>query len=223
VLAEVQRRRADLEPVARGAHASLVWTGAPAGAAGQAGVPLTGVLGQETARRALEVVRDSLTYLEPRAAQMRDAAFRAADDLIRSGRVESANKVLVEERLKGVGMHGERAHMNPMVALRTVADGDRWVEAWPQITTQQREQARAVSAERRAARAREAQAPAQAPAPAQAQAQAQAERPEVSTMQAGHPAAPARRASPPTRGHRPHKPAANHPWRGGSVGRPRCA
>jgi len=125
--------------------------------------------------------------------------------------VERANKLLVEERLKGAGMHGERAHVNPMVALRTVAYGDRWAEAWPQITTQQREQARAVSAERRAARAREAQA------------QAQAERPEASTMQADHPTAPARRASTPTQGHQPHKPAANHPWRGGSIGRPRCA
>ncbi len=61
-------------------------------------------------------------------------------------------------------MHWERAHVNPMVALRTVAYGDRWAEAWPQITTQQREQARAVSAERRTARAREAQAQAQAQA-----------------------------------------------------------
>jgi len=217
VRAEVRRLRADLEPVARGDQAALVWTVAPAGVTGQAGAPLTGVRGQETARRALEVVRDSLTYLEPRVAQMRDAAFRAADYPLGSGSVESANKLLVEERLKGAGMHWERAHVNPMVALRTVAYGDRWAEAWPQITPQQREQARAVSAERRAARAREAQAQ------AQAQVEAQADRPEASTMQAGHPAVPAQRASPLTPGQRPHKPGVNHPWRRGSVGRPRCA
>ena len=40
---------------------------------------------------------------------------------------------VVEARLKGAGMHWDRRHVNPMLALRTVACADRWDEAWPQI------------------------------------------------------------------------------------------
>ena len=35
--------------------------------------------------------------------------------------VESANKVVVQARLKGAGMHWEPTHVNPMLALRTAA------------------------------------------------------------------------------------------------------
>ena len=55
--------------------------------------------------------------------------------------VESANKVVVESRLKGAGMHWARPHVNPLVALRTIACSDRWAEAWPQIAQQVRHQA----------------------------------------------------------------------------------
>jgi len=79
VLTELRRLRMDLEPVARGDQAQLVWTVAPDGAAGRTVAPLAGVLGREVAGRVLAVVQDSLTYLEPRAAHLRYAAFRAAD------------------------------------------------------------------------------------------------------------------------------------------------
>jgi len=154
VLAGLRRLRMERAAVVEGDGASVVWTVVPAD--GTAVVPLRGVLGREAAGRALDVVQDSLTYLEPRAAHLRYAAFRAADYPIGSGSVESANKLLVEARLKGAGMHWARGHVNPMVALRTVAYGDRWAEAWPRITAQQRHQARTASADRRTARAREA-------------------------------------------------------------------
>ncbi len=114
VLTDLRRLRTELEPVATGDQAApvatgdqaaLVWTVTPEGAAGRVTIPLTGVLGQEAAQRALDVVGDSLTYLEPRAAQLCYAAFRAAGYPIGSGSVESANKLLVEARLKGAGMH----------------------------------------------------------------------------------------------------------------------
>jgi len=35
--------------------------------------------------------------------------------------------------LKGSGMHWARAHVNPLVGLRTIACSDRWAEAWPRI------------------------------------------------------------------------------------------
>jgi len=216
VLADLRRLQTDLAAVAGGARAPLVWTVVPA--EGTAAGPLTGVLGQEAAPRALGVVQDSLTYLEPRAAQLQYAAFRAADYPIGSGSVESAHKLLVEARLKGAGMHGARPHVNPMVALRTVAYGDCWAEAWPHITTQQRHAARVASADRRAARVQVAQAQAQASQP---------EMPPVSARVTTPPAVrvPSRRASAASGGctHRPHKPAADHPWRRGSLSRPRCA
>jgi len=161
------------------------------------------------------VVQDSLTYLELRAAHLQYATFRAAGYPIGSGSVESANKLLVEARLKGAGMHWARVHVNPLVALRTVAYGDGWAEAWPRITTQQRHEARVASADRRTAHAQVAQAQAQASQP---------KTPTVSARVTTPPAVrvPSRRASAAS-GDRPHKPAADHPWRRASLSRPRCA
>ena len=58
-----------------------------------------------------------------------------------SGAVESANKLVVEARLKGSGMHWAGEHVNPMVALRTVVCSGRWGEVWPQISRRVREKA----------------------------------------------------------------------------------
>lgn len=46
------------------------------------------------------------------------------------GMVESANKVVVQARLKGAGMHWSSQHVNPMLALRTTVCNQRWDEAW---------------------------------------------------------------------------------------------
>lgn len=56
--------------------------------------------------------------------------FRQNDWPIGSGMVESANKNVVEARLKGSGMHWERKHVNPMLALRNAVCNDRWREMW---------------------------------------------------------------------------------------------
>ena len=101
---------------------------------------------------ALEPVDTSLAYLEKRAAQLAYATFQAQGYPIGSGIVESANKVVVEARLKGAGMHWAPAHVNPMLALRTIACADRWDEAWPTILQQVRHQHRATAAQRRRAR-----------------------------------------------------------------------
>jgi hypothetical protein len=65
-----------------------------------------------------EVVGENMAYLEKRVAQMGYQAFQQAGWPIGSGLVESANKLVVEARLKGAGMHWSRASVNPMVALR---------------------------------------------------------------------------------------------------------
>lgn len=80
----------------------------------------------------------ALAYLEPRHAQLQYPAFRAAGYPIGSGIVEGANKVVVEDRLKGSGMHWAPASVDPMLALRTVVCADRWDEAWPRISARLR-------------------------------------------------------------------------------------
>jgi hypothetical protein len=94
----------------------------------------------------------ALGYLEPRLAQLQYPTFRAAGYPIGSGIVESANKVVVEDRLKGSGMHWAPTSVDPMLALRTVVCADRWEEAWPQISAR----LRAADRERRQQRRRRA-------------------------------------------------------------------
>ncbi len=60
----------------------------------------------------------ALQYLTKRRAQIDYATFLAARYPIGSGPVESANKVVMEARLKGSGMHSARPNVNPMLALR---------------------------------------------------------------------------------------------------------
>jgi len=91
---------------------------------------------------ALTVLTESLDYLAKRAAMLHYAAFRAAGYPIGSGTVESANKLVVEARLKGAGMHWAPAHVNSLLALRGMACSDRWEEAWPQLVHQWRSAAR---------------------------------------------------------------------------------
>jgi len=95
---------------------------------------------------------DAVRYLTERRPQIAYATFVADGFPIGSGCIESANKHVVQRRLKGAGMHWGRDHVNPMLGLRTVAANDRWTTAWPQIATRLRDQARRTSATRRAAR-----------------------------------------------------------------------
>lgn len=78
-----------------------------------------------------------LAYLEKREAQMDYPHFLAEQWPIGSGSVESANKLVVEERLKGAGMHWAEQNVNPMLALRNAICSDRWEEVWMQIEQEQ--------------------------------------------------------------------------------------
>jgi hypothetical protein len=55
---------------------------------------------------------------------------------IGSGSVESANTCVVQDRLKGPGMHWEGRNVNPMLALRTGVCNDRWEETMQQASRQ---------------------------------------------------------------------------------------
>jgi len=82
---------------------------------------------------ALEPVRVARQYLERRVDQLRYAEFRAAGYPVGSGIVESANKVVVEERLKGRGRRWEPANVDPMLVLRCMLASDRWCQRWPTV------------------------------------------------------------------------------------------
>jgi hypothetical protein len=154
---------------------------------------------------AVATITGSLAYLEKRTEQMRYAQFAEAGYPIGSGMVESGNKLVVEARLKGAGMHWARANVDPMLGLRNIACSGRWDEAWPQICRQMRLNRQHSSRDRRAKRlaelttiqAREERGAPPAPQPRQEAATGQ---------QSGQ--LPPKRDSPNS-----HRPAADHPWR----------
>jgi hypothetical protein len=86
-----------------------------------------------------KLLEEKLQYLTKRREMIRYAEFVAAGYPIGSGSVESANKVVIQARMKQAGMHWARAHVNPMAALRNVACNERWEEAWPQVAAQLRQ------------------------------------------------------------------------------------
>ncbi|MEK6875866.1 MAG: ISKra4 family transposase, partial [Nanoarchaeota archaeon] len=106
---------------------------------------------------ALELPKN-LAYLEKRKPQLQYPTFQAQGWPIGSGATESGNKLVVEARLKGAGMHWARTHVDPMLALRNVVCNDRWDEAWPQIVVYLRRQAAAQRAERQSQRRAESAA-----------------------------------------------------------------
>ncbi|MDQ5853690.1 MAG: ISKra4 family transposase [Chloroflexota bacterium] len=170
------------------------------------------VAGQETSEAAPDPEQkerapgqEDVEYLSKRVGQMQYPAYEAAGWPLGSGVVESANKVVVEARLKGAGMRWERSNVNPMLALRNIVYSDRWDEAWAQIGSELREQERKRRRERREARRSAAQVPAAAcgdrlPTPREAEMLAA-------------PAAPAAHAPFPAIRQEKGRPAADHPWR----------
>ena len=80
----------------------------------------------------VEHVAEKLAYLEKREAHMQYPFYQQQGWPIGSGVVESGNKVVMQERMKGAGMHWAPAHVNPILALRTAERNSRWDEAWQQ-------------------------------------------------------------------------------------------
>lgn len=153
----------------------------------------------------------ALAYLEKRIAQMDYPRFQAQGWPIASGATESGNKLVVEARLKGAGMHWARAHVDPLLALRNVVCNNRWDEAWPQIAAQLRQQARDQRAARRHRRCARAHVKPQAeatPAPADHAAQSLT----TAAMPVAAVSAPPPGSNAPPA---PRRPGANHPWRRG--------
>lgn len=94
----------------------------------------------ETQHPQSKLIQENLAYLQKREAQMQYPHFQEQGWPIGSGCVESANKLVVEARLKGAGMHWQRDNVDPMLALRNLVCSDRWTEDWPLIVTRLRQQ-----------------------------------------------------------------------------------
>jgi hypothetical protein len=75
-------------------------------------------------------IQEKLAYLHKRAAHMQYPTYQQAGWPIGSGSVESANKLVVEARLKGAGMRWERHNVNRMLPLRNAVCNRRWQETW---------------------------------------------------------------------------------------------
>ena len=90
----------------------------------------------------LEVLQKNQAYIEKRMDHMQYPQYRAQQLPIASGAMESGNKVVVEARLKGAGMHWAVPHVNPMLALRNIWCSERWQEGWQQIMCTLRQQER---------------------------------------------------------------------------------
>jgi hypothetical protein len=58
------------------------------------------------------------------------AAYREAGYPVGSGSVESACKVVVQERMKQAGMRWSRPGAQAMLALRSILLGERWDAVW---------------------------------------------------------------------------------------------
>jgi hypothetical protein len=140
----------------------------------------------------------ALHYLGSRRAMLAYDRCDAEGWPVGSGAVESANKQVVEARLKGAGMHWTREHANALLALSALEASGRWASCWPRIVQRLRQAPRAHAAARRRARATPAAPAAQVPSP-----------PAPSP-----PPAPAPRPKTIVDG----KPTADHPW---NQGRPR--
>jgi len=161
----------------------------------------------------VEAVQDNFAYLEKRQEHMRYPAYQAQGLPIGSGAMESGNKVVVEARLKGAGMHWAPKNVNPMLALRNILCSGRWEEAWPQILTG----LRMAERQRKKERLENKRSVCQAAASPIADDTIPAKAEQVLPPQPDPHKAEPDDLMPPA--NKPHRPAANHPWRRSPIGK----
>jgi hypothetical protein len=84
----------------------------------------------------VEELATKVQYLQKREQLMRYPFFQHQGWPLGSGSVESANTCVVQQRLKGPGMHWEGRHVNPRLSLRTGVCHERWEETMQQASRQ---------------------------------------------------------------------------------------
>lgn len=110
-----------------------------------AALPVDKAPNPEGARTARE---REVGYFTTRRAHIAYAEFSAHGLPIGSGTVESANKLVVEARLKRGGMHWAPDHVDPMLALHAAHCSHQWEPAWSALCEQQRKRFTPKPAER---------------------------------------------------------------------------
>lgn len=80
-----------------------------------------------------DAVRQAIGYLFHNRRRMRYKTFRQQGYPIGSGTVESACKVVVQQRMKQAGMRWSRAGAQAMLALRCALLSDRWHDTWRNV------------------------------------------------------------------------------------------
>jgi hypothetical protein len=177
-----------------------------------------------------ETIKTSFHYLNEREPMMDYARFQAKGYPIGSGCVESANKLVVENRMKGAGMRWAGEHVDPMLALRNMSCSNRWNESWKQIRHQIMVTVQEKRAEKAAHRlqARQSQQEDRHETPKQDQDPPQKVQVLPPSSQQASPVAPQQRGCPPSptdmispaslskpkvSAVHQRKPAADHPWR----------
>ena len=82
------------------------------------------------ARYPSPTIQEKLAYLQKREAHMQYPSYQEAGWPIGAGLVESANKLVVEARLKGAGMRWARQNVNPVLVLRNAVCNREWEQTW---------------------------------------------------------------------------------------------
>ena len=158
----------------------------------------------------LEALQKNQAYLGKREEHMQYPHYRAQGLPIGSGAMESGNKVVVEARLKGAGMHWAIPHVNPMLALRNIFCSERWQEDWIQLANSLRQKER----QRRKELHQKRQIDAQQNLP---EMPLNSQAPETPTWSHSTPIPSA--VAPPVSAPKSSIPAPNHPWRRSPIGK----
>ncbi len=152
-----------------------------------------------------ELATSALQYLDKRVDQMQYPTFLQQGLPIGSGIVESGQKVVVEARLKGAGMHWALTKVDPMLALRNLDCSGRWEEEWPAMEAELRRQTASARTMRREKRRQGQASLPPADPPASEPVQTPKVKPKAQAMRS--------RSADPARPRTTHKPGPNHPWR----------
>lgn len=148
------------------------------------------------------VIAESIAYLNKRTAMLDYPTFRASHYPIGSGSVESANKVVMQSRMKQAGMRWQNKSIDPMLALRCLLCNDRWDEGWQEII-EYRQHQRRLARQQRAQLKRE-------------RFLASATQDDIIVTSKDTPVSMPNSPKPSTQlvpSAQPYRPPANHPWR----------
>lgn len=167
--------------------------------------------GDEEAR---EVIESSLNYLEKRREMIEYEKFQALGYPIGSGSVESANKIVVESRLKQAGMRWKKENIDPMLGLRNIACNERWEEAWEEIFAHNRERVEKRRQERMEKREGAVNGKIH-----MEEGEAKGREPKAEMRELVRLVKEAKKGCRPKK--EPYRPAADHPWRRMPIGRAR--